>query len=211
MYENLTRTELEEAFGRCVKYNHNAERGLPWAFIICLFAVSGGVGGILFEGFTLYYGILIVIAMVAFMKCQSNEKQDLDISEQMASIKRELDRRSSWDSKIAESRISYTHRSRHYPSEKSWTKSPAWAFEIPLSEFIDANKNSVIKLTCEPENRNEPSHELLVPEDFLARNIESFYLRRDVEKISLFLSAEIETRFRELRGTGEVEFYEFLI
>lgn len=131
MYENMTRTELDDLFSQCVKANYDAERGLPWAFIICLLAGVGGIGGILLEGITLYYGVLVVIAIGAFIKCQSNEKQDPAVGEQMALIQQVLDRRSSWDVKIAESRTSHTHRSRYYPSEKSWTKSPAWAFEVP--------------------------------------------------------------------------------
>jgi hypothetical protein len=176
-----------------------------------LLAGAGGIVGILSEGINIFNGVATVIAIVAFMKCQSNEKRDLAVREQMGSIRRELERRSSWDSKIAESRITHTHRSRYYPPEKSWTKSPAWAFEIPVSEFIDANSNSVIELKCDSENKNEPPYVLLVPEDFLAGNVESFYLRDDVKKISLFLSAETKTWFRELRGTGEIDFYDFFI
>ena len=211
MYENMTRTELQEAFNQCVQSNYNAGRGLPWAFIIVFFAGAGGIGGILLDGINIFNGVATVIAIVAFMKCQSNEKQDLAVGKQMGSIQQELERRSSWDSKIAESRITHTHRSRYYPPEKSWTKSPAWAFEIPVSEFIDANSNSVIELRCDSENKNEPPYVLLVPEDFLAGNVESFCLRDDVKKISLFLSAETKTWFRELRGTGEIDFYDFFI
>lgn len=211
MYENMTRTELDELFGQCVKANYDAEHGFPWAIIICLLAGVGGIGGILLEGINLFNGVATAIAIIAFMKTKSDEKHSLAVCEQMGSVYRELERRSSWDSKIAESRITHTHRSRYYPPEKSWTKSSAWAFEIPLSEFADANKNSVIKLTCESENRNESPYELLVPEDFLASNIESFYLRDDVKKVSIFLSAETETWFRDLRGGGEIEFYDFLI
>lgn len=211
MYENKTRSELWQARDQCFTVLFDCERKGTWFVGIALVIGSGSFGALLLNGIDPFFGVMVAIAIVSFIKYKSIEKLELANRKQVAFIQQELERRSSWDSKIAESRITHAHRSKYYSPEKSWTKTPAWAFEIPVSEFINAKENSVIELRCECENKKDPPYVLLVPEDFLASNLESFYLRDDIQKISLFLSAETATWFRELRGGGGVEFYEFLI
>jgi hypothetical protein len=211
MYEDKTWSELIKAQNQCFTVLFDCERKGTWFLGIALIVGISTFIAILSEGIDLFFGVMEAIAIVSFIKYKSIETLELANRKQAAFIQQELERRSSWDSKIAESRITHTHRSKYYPAETSWTKTPAWAFEIPVSEFIDAKENSVIELRCECEIKKDPPYILLVPEAFLASNLESFYLRDDIQKISLFLSAETATWFRELRGGGGVEFYEFLI
>jgi hypothetical protein len=100
-------------------------------------------------------------------------------------------------------------RSRYYPAEKSWTRSPAWAFEVPLAAIENSSEHETVILKCEKQN----SHEYLilnVPIDFFKQHIEVLYTRKDHQTVSLFLSAMEQNMFTDLRGRGKVSFKGFL-
>lgn len=104
-----------------------------------------------------------------------------------------------------------TRKSRFYPAERSWTKTPAWAFEVPLT-FIEASPPSTrITLLCQNPTDRDSFLVLEVPVAFLKERQADFFVREDHMSISLFLSAVASDRFTDLRGSGKVPFRPFLV
>ena len=173
--------------------------------------LGGGVFvAILSDGINLFYGVLAILAIVAFLIYKSEEKLSSKANEEIELINEEINRRSfNPEFDISESRITHTHRSRYYPADQSWTNKPAWAFEIPISEFRDVKIDSVIELRCQIEIDEDDYHRLLVPVYVFERKFDSFYLREDTNKISIFLSAEPSNLFHEVRGKESVDFSPF--
>jgi hypothetical protein len=101
-------------------------------------------------------------------------------------------------------------RSRFYPANKSWTNSPAWAFEIPLIALEPSSGKKEILLRCQKSENADNFFILKVPVDFLMQNKRMFYIRDDHHSISLFLSAKDPDKFKDLRGNGQVTFDSFL-
>jgi hypothetical protein len=101
-------------------------------------------------------------------------------------------------------------KSRYFPADKSWTHTPAWAFEIPLRVIEPLFPHEKVVLKCETQERRGDYLTLMIPIDFLKKHINDFYLREDHQAISLFLSASDSDNFTELRGEGEVTFKQFL-
>ncbi len=98
-------------------------------------------------------------------------------------------------------------RSKYYIASESWTKRPAWAFEISVEKL---SSSSEVTLLCEKPTGSGDYYELCVPADFLTRNLQHFHVRKDRGNISLFLSAEAHDRFVEKRGAGNVAFGQFV-
>jgi hypothetical protein len=103
-------------------------------------------------------------------------------------------------------------QSRYYPSEKSWSNSPAWAFEIPLRALQPSSEYKKIVLQCQKPGNYQDYYILKVPVDFLNfhKDKDDFFVREDHNTISLFLSARDSDKFKDLRGKGKVRFKEFL-
>jgi hypothetical protein len=97
-------------------------------------------------------------------------------------------------------------RSKYYTAGKSWTKRPAWAFEIPL-DAISAGGEILLRYETGPDTGHYA--ELKVPCAFLRENLSGFWTREDRQTVSLFLSAEPQDRFTERRGTAAVSFAPF--
>lgn len=206
-YEKQSEAELTETFSQWCKIRYTCGRKGGWCGIISVLLGGGVFVAILSEGINLFYGVLAILAIVAFLIYKSEGKLSAKANEEIVLINQELNRRSfDFDLDISESRITHTHRSRYYPPEKSWTNSPAWAFEIPLTEFKDAAVDSVIELQCEPEVDGDEQAKLLVPVYFLNRHFDSFYFREDRKSISLFLSADPKNEFIEVRGNDGIDF-----
>lgn len=106
---------------------------------------------------------------------------------------------------------SMTHKSRYYPSERSWTKTPAWAFEIPLKVVETADRTSTVTLLCQDCSGENKYLVLGVPVSFLKKNLKGLYVRKDHASISLFLSAQDKDQFTDLRGDGKVGFAQYQI
>jgi hypothetical protein len=97
--------------------------------------------------------------------------------------------------------------SRYYPSDESWTHSPAWWHEIPIGK-IDNSQKEHMYILCEKAMGG--FHCLHVPITFIFENIDNLYVK-DNKIISLFLSADPDTEFIDLRGNGRVNFGKWLI
>ena len=99
-----------------------------------------------------------------------------------------------------------TRRSKYYVAAESWTRRPAWAFEIPLRAL---HAKSEILLRCETGPDSGAYTEVKVPAAFLETNPGELWIREDRKTISLFLSAEPQDRFTDKRGKAEVSFAQF--
>lgn len=101
-------------------------------------------------------------------------------------------------------------RSKYYTSSKSWTKAPAWAFEIPLAA-IQENEPQIIRLRYETGAGTGDYRELRVPSAYLRDHLSRLVVRPDHETVSLFLSAEPSHLFIEQRGKYGVPFAQFTV
>jgi hypothetical protein len=100
--------------------------------------------------------------------------------------------------------ISVTRRSKYYIAEKSWTKRPACAFEVPLDTVRGGG--GVVGLRYETGPTTGEYREFNVPCTFLLENLSGLWIREDRQTISLFLSAEPHDLFTDKRGAGGVSF-----
>lgn len=100
--------------------------------------------------------------------------------------------------------------SKLYSSDESWSHAPAWWFEFPEDVILDS-PDTHINLLCQAEDAAGAFFHLRVPIRFLLRNHEALGFRAAPSRYSLFLSAERDDRFRELRGPGRVDFSQFQV
>lgn len=100
--------------------------------------------------------------------------------------------------------------SKLYRPKESWTSARAWWFEFPESIVRGAGLRS-IHLLCEAETATPGFYHLQVPTRFLEEHKVAVGYRAAEDKYSLFLSAESENRFQEVRGPGLIEFARFLV
>ena len=113
--------------------------------------------------------------------------------------------------------LSLTHRvrdgdiftSRYYPAAESWTGRDAWWVQIPMHR-VEAPGERFIHVVCESPQAAGAFHYLRVPAHFLRTHLDVLDRPGDGSVISLFLSAEPDTRFRDERGAG-LGFGEFLV
>lgn len=98
--------------------------------------------------------------------------------------------------------------SKYYPPEESWTRSPIWWFDIPLNKLRDQSCHQV-HLVCQ-NNEGEGFYYLCIPASFLLESLNSLDAvkkgRRRRETVRLYLSARREDHFRDLRGSGRIDF-----
>ena len=101
-----------------------------------------------------------------------------------------------------------TRRSKYYTAGKSWTNRPAWAFEVPLDAVRAGGELILLRYETEPGTGHY--EELKVPSMFLQKNLAGLWIRENRQTVSLFLSAEPQDRFTDMRGPGEVSFASFV-
>ncbi|MHC5054176.1 MAG: hypothetical protein ACYTKD_05610 [Planctomycetota bacterium] len=96
--------------------------------------------------------------------------------------------------------------SKRYQAAESWTKSPAWWFDISL-EKLKSERCPTMYLLCEKSD-GCGFHCLRVPAAFVLEKLPLLCRIQDVhrEKIRLHLSARDEDRFKDLRGSGQLDF-----
>lgn len=98
--------------------------------------------------------------------------------------------------------------SKFYTPEESWSKSRVWFFQIPL-EAINTNKHKYINLVCENHLQGEKFLYLKVPTLFLLENEDLFDIDPEKNKMRIYLSAEGEDMYKEVRKS-KLDFSEFL-
>jgi hypothetical protein len=100
------------------------------------------------------------------------------------------------------------YTSKFYQPEESWPKKRVWWPKIPI-KAIEPPNAGYINILCQVAHNEFDFYHLKVPIKFFTEHSEKFHHLNDI--ISLYLSAEENTMFFELRGTGELKFAKFLI
>lgn len=102
--------------------------------------------------------------------------------------------------------------SKYYLPKESWTRSPIWWFDLPLNKLRDLTCHQV-HLLCQ-DSEGKGFYYLYIPVSFLLGNLNSLDVvqkgRQSNETIRLYLSARLEDRFRDLRGSERVDFARWL-
>jgi len=105
--------------------------------------------------------------------------------------------------------------SRYYPAGKSGTwrhEQPTWAFEFPLKDLKSANP--VTYCVCESKEGGRFVHCLRVSHQYVLDHRTALYERIDKSgyaSIGIFLAASPAVKFRDVRGTGGIQFGQFLL
>lgn len=99
--------------------------------------------------------------------------------------------------------------SKFYPAAQSWTGRDAWWIQLPVHR-LEALGDRPVHLVCETEPGAKRFHYLRVPASFLRDNLGGLDRPGDGRMVSLFLSAEPATLFRDERGDGGLELGRFL-
>lgn len=97
--------------------------------------------------------------------------------------------------------------SRLYPAAQSWTGADAWWVQLPVHR-IEAPGERDLHLVLEGAERGA-FHYLRVPAAFLRANLAGLDRPGDGRTVSLFLSALPDSRFRDERGAGRLDFAPF--
>lgn len=99
--------------------------------------------------------------------------------------------------------------SRYYPAAESWTGADAWWVQLPVHRLAALGERAVhLVLEAAPGGRD--FHYLRVPASVLHGRLDALDRPGDGTVVSLFLSADPATRFRDERGPGHVELAGFL-
>ena len=100
------------------------------------------------------------------------------------------------------------YTSKYYQPEESWNKKHVWWIEVPIN-VIETKSRNDINLICQKSLDENVFYYLQVPKKYFLDNLQLLYIRD--EKISIYLSAEKGNLFIEQRGSGKVDFKQFLI
>jgi len=100
------------------------------------------------------------------------------------------------------------YSSKYYLPEESWPKTHVWWLQIPTTA-INAQRYGYVNLLCQVAPGKDEYHYLKVPTKFMNEHLKKFDFIEN--KISLYLSANPNRLFIEERGTGRIEFSDFLI
>ncbi|HKG92465.1 MAG TPA: hypothetical protein VKA84_11255 [Gemmatimonadaceae bacterium] len=99
--------------------------------------------------------------------------------------------------------------SRYYPAAESWTGRDAWWLQVPVHR-VQALGGGAVHLVCEAAPGSPDFHYLRVPAAFFRDHLPELDVPGDGRMVSLFLSAEPATRFRDERGAGNIDFAGFV-
>jgi hypothetical protein len=105
--------------------------------------------------------------------------------------------------------------SRYYPSGKKGTwrhDQPTWAFEFPLKDLESGA--TVTYCVCQSKDDGSFIYCLRVPHQYVLDHRDALYERIDKSgrpSIGVFLAADSPTRFKDVRGTGDIDFGQFLL
>ena len=100
--------------------------------------------------------------------------------------------------------------SRFYPAEQSWTGRAAWWVQLPVHR-LEALGAGAVHLVLQAVPDRPEFHYLRLPAAVLRDNLAGLDLPGDGRMVSLFLSAEPATRFRDERGTAQLDLSPFLL
>ena len=102
--------------------------------------------------------------------------------------------------------------SRLYPSKLSWTKTPAWAFLIPIKD-LQAEDSIRIELLCQKQEEQDDFYVLKVPSSYLLQQLPHLDVRRTKsgDAIRLFIEAAGTGQFSDCHTARPVSLSAFLL
>lgn len=101
-----------------------------------------------------------------------------------------------------------TFTSKYYLAHESWPKVEVWWLQIS-SKAIDKEKHDFVNFICQTAPLENDFYYFKVPVKFFLQNLGKFHQSKG--KLSLYLSANPETLFVEIRGKGRLDFKQFLV
>jgi hypothetical protein len=101
-----------------------------------------------------------------------------------------------------------TFASKYYLPEESWPKKHVWWIQIP-SHALDPKSRDYVNLLCQVAPAETNFHYPKVPVSYLLQHLEKFH--KIGGKMDMYLSAEPDTLFMEIRGTGRLDFSRFVV
>ncbi len=100
------------------------------------------------------------------------------------------------------------YTSKFYLPEESWPKVAVWWMQIP-SHALESSKYDFVNILCQADPLSKEFYYLKVPVSFINEHKEQFH--KIGGEIDLYLSAEQQNLFTEIRGEGKLDFSKFLI
>lgn len=100
------------------------------------------------------------------------------------------------------------YTSKYYLPHESWPKKHVWWMQIP-SHAMDADLYDHVNILCQVMPDENDFHYLKVPVKYFYEHLEKFH--KIGEKLSLYLSAESDPLFQEVRGVGNLDFSRFIV
>jgi hypothetical protein len=101
-----------------------------------------------------------------------------------------------------------TYTSKYYLPEESWPRVAVWWMKIP-SHALDSSKYDFVNILCQVDPLSKEFYYLKIPVSFINEHKEQFH--KIGGEIDLYLSAEQQNLFTEIRGQGKLDFSKFLI
>jgi hypothetical protein len=101
-----------------------------------------------------------------------------------------------------------TYTSKYYLPEESWPKVAVWWMKIP-SHALDVSKYDFVNILCQIDPLSNEFYYIKAPVSFINEHKEQFH--KIAGEIDLYLSAEEQNLFTEIRGEGKLDFSKFLI
>jgi hypothetical protein len=100
--------------------------------------------------------------------------------------------------------------SKYFLSSESWNHKPVWFFQFSES-LVSDDSAEYLHLLCQKTPSSNAFYDLRVPISIFAACKHHLGFRKQKGAYALYLSAEENTKFREVRGTGAIEFKAFLV
>lgn len=100
--------------------------------------------------------------------------------------------------------------SKYYLADESWSQTPVWWFEFAAASATE-DRFGFLNLLCGVAPNSPDYHHLRVPMGLFLACKHHLWHRDNGERVSLYLSAEEPTLFREIRGDGRIEFGVFKV
>ncbi len=101
-----------------------------------------------------------------------------------------------------------TYTSKYFLPEESRPKKHVWWPKIPITA-IDSNNFTHVNLICQVAPGGKDFHYLKVPVEYFHEHLDKFDRVNDI--LHLYLSAEADSLFIEIRGTGKLDFSQFVL
>ncbi|MBI3521814.1 MAG: hypothetical protein HY071_01785 [Chloroflexi bacterium] len=100
--------------------------------------------------------------------------------------------------------------SKFYPADQAFLGTPGWWFEFTTTS-VTQDHLGFLNMLCEVAPMSSEFHHLRVPMDLFVRRKAEFKIRDQGHIFTLYLSADESRHFREIAGSGSIEFGPFRV